>query len=126
MTMKLKIDIYNKRHNPKIEDFIRSRLEMVVGRFHKRLARIEVRVDDENAGKGGVDKVCNIDAKMIPRGKLHVSAHEADIREAILKSIHRLEAVVAKTVDRGHRSEAIRHNHGGVRNLSNYLNEATP
>ena len=121
--MKLTIDIFNKRNNPAIEEYIRNRLELVVGRFHKRLGRIEVRVLDENATKGGVDKTVNIDAALIPRGKLHVHATEAEIHEAILKAVHRLETVVAKAVDRSHRSEAIRHRHGGLRNTNNRMAE---
>lgn len=114
--MNLNIDIHNKRHNPAIDEYVRKRLELVVGRFHKRLGRIEVRLLDENSGKGGVDKTCNIDAALIPRGKLHVHATELDMHEAILKAVHRLETVVAKAVHRGHRSETIRHRGGGLRN----------
>ncbi len=121
--MKLTIDVHNERNNPEIEDFVHSRLEMVVGRFHERLGRIQVRLLDENAHKGGVDKTCNIDAAIVPRGKLHVHASESGIREAILKAIHRLEAVLAKTIDRGHRSDAIRHRQGGLRHLHEQLSE---
>ncbi len=116
--MTLKIDIYNERHNPAIDEFTVNRLELVVGRFHARLGHIEVRLLDENASKGGVDKTCKLDAALIPRGTLHVHATEADMHEAILKAVHRLETVVAKAVDRGHRSDAIRHRQGGLRHDS--------
>ena len=114
----LRINIVSKHHEPVIEEHVRERLEMVVGRFGERLASIEVHLKDENANKGGVDKTCSIDAKLIPRGTLHVHATEREFGEAIRKAIHRLETVVAKTVDRGHHSSQVRHAGGGLRNVA--------
>ena len=113
--MKLNIDLFNKRPNPEIEEYARNRLNLAVGRYHKRLGRIEVRIGDDNARKGGVDKNCSIDAALVPRGRLHVHATESDVHEAILKAARRLETVLSKTVDRGHRGATIRHQKGGLR-----------
>ena len=76
------IRVITKLEDPSIEEFVRQRLEMLVGRFDERLSSIDVRVLDENAAKGGIDKCCSIDARLIPRGTLHVHAKERDIREA--------------------------------------------
>jgi len=121
--MNIDIHIADKQHDATIEQLIHDRLELVVGRFDDRLARIEVRVRDDNAHKGGIDQTCSIDAHLIPRGMLHVQATEQDTQEAIIKAIHRLESVVAKTVDRGHHSSSIRHRQGGLRQETNKLTE---
>ena len=117
------IQVISKLQDPKVEEFARQRLDLLVGRFNDRLSSIDVRVLDENASKGGVDKRCSIDARLIPRGTLHVHAKERDIYEAVLKAIRRLETVVAKSVDRGHQSMSVRHQGGGLRRESNRISQ---
>ena len=116
------VRVINKRHNTQVEEYARGRLDLVVGRFQDRLSSIDVHVRDDNAQKGGLDKTCSIDARLIPRGTLHVQATERDIYEAIVKAVHRLETVIAKTVDRGHRSAAVRHGEGGARHVDRMTN----
>jgi ribosome-associated translation inhibitor RaiA len=112
--MTMQIRIFNKIHNQKLDDYLRRRLELVVGRFEKRIAHIEVHLLDENDSKGGEDKVCTIEVKLIPRGQLHVRAKHEDIYAAAVKAVHRVESVVAKAVDRSHRSSAARHRAGST------------
>ena len=100
------VDIFNRIHNPQLDHFMRERLQMLIGRFPHRVGHIDVNLFDENAGKGGEDKLCTIDVKLIPRGRLHVRAEHSDMYAAALKAIHRAEQVVAKTVDRGHSENA--------------------
>jgi ribosome-associated translation inhibitor RaiA len=121
--MNLDIYINNEPHDD-IEPFIRDRLELVVGRFHDRLSTIEIRIRDNNGSKGGIDKTCSIDAHLVPRGMLHVQATEQEMQQAVIKAIHRLESVVAKTVDRGHQSSSARHSHSGLREVTNKLEES--
>ena len=117
------IRFFNKLQDPQVEEYARERLDMLVGRFNERLSSIDIRVLDENAAKGGIDKCCSIDARLIPRGTLHVHAKERDIYEAVLKAVHRLETVVAKSVDRGHQGMSVRHQGGGLRRESNRVSE---
>jgi ribosome-associated translation inhibitor RaiA len=114
--MSLDVRVINKRHNPRVEGYLRQRLGLAVGRFGMRLSAIDVHLRDNNAQKGAIDKTCSIDAHLMPRGTIHVQATERDIYEAIQRAVHRLETVVSKTVDRGNRSMAIRHAKGGSRN----------
>lgn len=106
------IDVTNKRNNPKLDGYVRDRLDLVVGRFRDRIAHVDVRIIDENDGKGGEDKACSIDIKLAPRGQLHVQARNADVYAAVVKAVHRAETVLAKTVDRGHRGRVVRHRQG--------------
>ena len=107
--MPTRIEVFNKRRNPAVEEFAMDRLRQAIQHFDDRLGHIEVRISDENAKKGGVDKTCHIDAKILPHGAVHVHATAGNVREAIAKAAHRLDRMLAKTVDRKHRSSATRH-----------------
>lgn len=115
--MEMLVNVVNKKKNPRIEDYARDRIDLVVGRFADRISRVDLHVLDENAGKGGEDKVCTIDIKLVPRGQVHVRAKNGNVYAAIVKAIHRAETVIAKAVDRNNRGHEIRHRNGGIRNL---------
>lgn len=119
--MSMIIRVTNALPNSRVEEYANQRIELILGRFESRLSTIDMRIRDANASKGGVDKTCSIDARLIPRGSVHVQATECDVYEAVLKAIRRLETVVAKTVDRGHRSAALRHQQSGLRQQNNEL-----
>ena len=103
------VRVINDRQNPQVEEYARQRLNLIVGRFEERLSSIDIHIRDVKVGKKGIDKSCSIDVCLMPRGKLHVQAKERDVYDAVLKAIHRLETVVCRTVDRGHRAKAGRH-----------------
>lgn len=115
--MSMQVNVINKKNNAKVEAYARDRLELVMGRFADRVSHVDVHVIDENGTKGGCDKTCTIDMKLIPRGQLHVRAKHDDLYSAIAKAIHRAETVVAKAVDKGHRGQEVRHKQGGIRHL---------
>jgi len=115
--MTMQINIHNKRKNTRVDNYVYDRLELVVGRFADRIGHIDVHVFDENGTKGGEDKICTIDIKLTPRGQLHVRAKHLNLYSAIVKAVHRAETVVAKAVDKGHRSQEVRHRNGGMRNM---------
>lgn len=113
----MRVNIHNKKKNPRVDSYVEERLELVVGRFEDRIGHIDVHVLDENGLKGGEDKVCTIDIKLVPRGQLHVRARHNNVYSAIVKAIHRAETVVAKAVDRGHLGLEARHRQTGLRNV---------
>ena len=47
--MALNVRVMNKRHNPEVEEFVRNRLDSMVGRFAQRLSTLDVHLRDENA-----------------------------------------------------------------------------
>ena len=113
--MALEVRVIHVHADSRIEDFARQRLDLVVGRFDERLSSIDVHIRTEGTPKTNQDQTCSIDARLVPRGTIHVHATATDVYEAILKAIHRLETVVAKAVDRGHRGKAVRHARGRMR-----------
>ena len=115
--MALNVRLINQITDADVEEFVRERLDAVLGRFEQRLSTLDIHLRDENAQKSGIDKTCSIDAHLFPRGTVHVHATESDVEKAVNKALERLKTVVAKTVDRGHQSKAIRHGQGGVRHV---------
>jgi ribosome-associated translation inhibitor RaiA len=107
--MTLKVNVVNKKRNPKIETFVLDHLELSIGRFDERILRVNVHIVDESNGKGSEDKICSIDIKLIPRGQLHVRAKQDNIYSAIVKATHRAESVVEKAIEKGHRGHETRH-----------------
>lgn len=110
----MQVRLCNKRNNPKLNAYVHDRLELVIGRFEDRIGHVDIRLLDENDGKGGPDKICTIDIKLNPRGQLHVRAKNADMYAAVVKAVHRAESVLAKTIQRGHRGRDIRHRRGNA------------
>ena len=106
------VQFLSKSPNRELERHARERVELIVGKFHDRIDRVQVQLKEESEGG---KTCCSIDARLIPRGTLHVHATEREAYEAINKAMHRLETVVAKAVDRGHHSAATRHAGGGLR-----------
>lgn len=80
----------------RVEDEIRSKMS----RFEHRLTRVEVHVGDTNAGKGGTDKSCAIEAR--PRGMQPVAATTiADtVERAVSSAITKLTAALDTTFGR--------------------------
>ncbi|XQR90156.1 HPF/RaiA family ribosome-associated protein [Stutzerimonas urumqiensis] len=84
-----------------LEDSIRATLESELERFEDFLTRVEVHINDENAGKSGPqDKRCQIEARMKHHDPLSVT-HKAEsldlaIDGAATKMTHALEHTIGK------------------------------
>ena len=87
---------------PAIEGHIRDQIDQHVGRFLKRLTRIEVHLADENepSRDTGDDKRCLIEARPAGRDPL-VAAHTAgEMYEAIANAVEKLQRVLANRLER--------------------------
>ncbi|MCA9213055.1 MAG: HPF/RaiA family ribosome-associated protein [Planctomycetales bacterium] len=109
-----------------LEAFAEERIDLVLGRFADRIAHFDIHVRAEHSTHGAEEYLCTCDVKLHPRGTIHVHANESSAQNAIIAAVHRAETVLAKTVDRGHRSKAVRHNGGGVRHLNDALDSEDP
>lgn len=114
----LNATIHNPRHNPKVEDFVFEHLELALEKFADRISRLEVSLLDENAGKGGEDKVCTIDVKLGRMGQFHVRAKTDNVYASVVRAIHKADALIGKTLDRNSAKSRVRHHHGGVSNTT--------
>ena len=94
--MKLFVRSSNVPLSQPVRTYIDRRVRMVMGRFGRKIARVSVRVSDVNGPRGGVDKLCRIEARFW--GNLPVVVEDAagDLRQAIDRSIHRMGRAVAR------------------------------
>jgi putative sigma-54 modulation protein len=79
-----------------IRTHIDRRVRMVLGRFGRKIARVSVRISDVNGPRGGVDKLCRIEARFWGSIPVVVEDAAGDLRHAIDRSIHRMGRAVAR------------------------------
>jgi ribosome-associated translation inhibitor RaiA len=116
--MTMVLNISKRVDDDTIETSLRDRLELAVGQFHDRIARIDAVLDSRHGEKRHKSFHCVLDIHLVPSGHLHVQGEGENISQATSQAIHRAEAVIAKAVERSHRGAQIRHNHGGLGHAS--------
>lgn len=81
-------------------DHVRERIMHAVGRFEPRIAAVEVRIQDVNGPRGGMDKQCRILASIPHRAPVIVAEQASGFYEAIDLASHKLKRAVARMIDR--------------------------
>lgn len=107
MTIHVIVSMQNR--DTSLEDHARERVLKAIGRFESRVKDVEVRIREHAADRGEREKGCDIDARLDPRGELHISATSKDAYVAVLKAVRRLDQALAKEIDRLHTHRHIRH-----------------
>ena len=97
------ITIHTDNHIQGREDVAQTVEDMVadaIGDFSEWITRVDVHLSDENAGKGGDDKRCVIDAH--PKGTAHIASHHhsSTVKEAIEGSLEKLMTMLQKIHDK--------------------------
>ena len=75
--MKIDIRSTNVPLSDALRDHTTHRLRFALRAMASRLDRVVVRLVDVNGPKGGPDKVCRMDARLLPAGRLLVEATDA-------------------------------------------------
>jgi len=83
-----------------LESHVRDKLGGVDRRFGDRLTRIEVYLKDVNAGKGGVDTACTMEARPKGLDPLVVEANAEDAYTASHEAARRLERALESRLGR--------------------------
>ncbi|MEX0606795.1 MAG: ribosome-associated translation inhibitor RaiA [Halofilum sp. (in: g-proteobacteria)] len=89
-----------------LDEHIRSKLGRVERVFGDRLTRMEVFLKDVNAGKGGVDQSCTIEAHAAGLEAVAVEATDTDMYKAVGDAAGKLEKAIEHRI--GRKSEARR------------------
>ncbi len=90
----MEIEINNAdgvERSPALEEHVRDRLGRLERRFGDRLTRVRVFLKDVNAAKGGIDKVCTMEARPAGRDPVAVEAQHEDLYAAVREAGNRLE-----------------------------------
>lgn len=83
-----------------LREHIERRVDFALSRYAASIDRVDVRVTDINAAKGGVDKQCRIRASGRPSWQVYVSDTEADLYAAIDRAADRIGHSVGRTLGR--------------------------
>jgi ribosomal subunit interface protein len=88
--------------SPALEDYVRQRVERLERRHGDRLTRVRVFLKDINAGKGGIDKVCTMEARPAGRDPVVVEAQDEDLYVAVRDAEGKLERALDHRLARDH------------------------
>ena len=86
--------------SPALEQHVRERLARLDRRYGERVTRIRVFLKDVNGGKGGIDKVCTMEARPAGLGPIAVEAQDADLYAAVREAEGKLERALDHRMDR--------------------------
>ena len=79
---------------------LERRLEFGLGRFSPRIHRVNVQIVDINGPRGGDDKVCRIEVRLLPTGTLFVADVGPDVYTAIDRATDRIARSVIRAIRR--------------------------
>lgn len=84
----------NVTRSEAIDEHIHDKLAGLDRRFGDRLTRVRVFLKDVNAHKGGVDKVCTMEARPAGAEPIAVEAQDEDVYKSIRDASGKLERAV--------------------------------
>lgn len=90
----MEIEINHARgveRSPALEEHVHARLERLERRFGDRLTRVLVFLKDVNAAKGGIDKVCTMEARPAGYDPVAVEVQHDDLYTAVREAGGKLE-----------------------------------
>lgn len=70
------------------------------GRFAPRIEGVSVLLSDTNGPRGGIDKECQLRARLRPSGALRVAEQDADMYAAIDRASERMARTMARELAR--------------------------
>ncbi len=79
---------------------IERRLRVVLSRFGRKISHVTVRFSDVNGTRGGVDKLCRVEARVWGRLPLAAEGVSDDLRTAAVCAVDRIGRVVERAVAR--------------------------
>jgi len=99
--MKIEIRGTGMKVTGALREHVIRRLRFAVSRFGPRLRRIEVRLDDVNGPRGGIDKRCRVAVGVRSGSAIVVEEADADMYAAISRAADRTGRAVARRIERG-------------------------
>jgi ribosome hibernation promoting factor len=79
---------------------VERRLQFGLGRLSLRILRVTVQIVDLNGPRGGEDKSCRIEVRLLPTGRVFVEDTDADLYAAIDRAVDRVARSVLRAIKR--------------------------
>lgn len=76
--MQLQIIAANAQLSPAMREFVRRRAEMALGRHRHHIDWVVLRLEDLQGPEGGLDKRCQVDARVYGLGTLFAQSTDRD------------------------------------------------
>lgn len=83
-----------------IQAHVESRIKTALGPFKDRLLGVTVRLDDVNAGRGGIDKRCSVVVSIPRHAAVMTEATRANLYTAIDEAVIRVRRSIKRTLKR--------------------------
>ena len=94
---------HNVAGSEQLDEYVRSTVEAVLGRFGEQITRVEVHLSDDNADKSnGDDKRCLIEARPAGMQPVVVTHVAATLDDAVDGAVERLERLLDGTFSKLH------------------------
>ena len=77
--------------SPALDEHIRTKLARVDRHFGEHLTQVRVFLKDVNAGKGGIDKCCHMEARPEGRDPVAVEAMASDAYQVVGDAVDKLD-----------------------------------
>ena len=98
--MKVRIHQGKAGMPPGREEAILERVHFALARLSHRIRTLQIRLDDLNGPRGGVDKRCVMEADLARHGRLVVDVPDEDLLAAVSRAARRMARRVADTFER--------------------------
>lgn len=101
----MRIDIHTSKFalTESLRSYIERRVQFALSWAHHRLPRVQLRLNDINGPKGGLDKVCRIQIPLAGNKPVVIEETQQDMYTAIDRAIDRAARTLSRRVAR-HRS----------------------
>ncbi len=93
-------------HAPKIgtteslSDHIERRMLAALGQYERRINTVAVKIEDVNAGHGGIDKACSVFVRLKRAGMVMAQEVQADMYAAVSLAADKIKHAVGHKLDR--------------------------
>lgn len=83
-----------------LDEHVRRKLARVDRRYGEHVTRVRVYLKDVNAAKGGIDKVCTMEARPAGLDPVAVEAQDVDVRTAVQDAAGKLDRALGHRLGR--------------------------
>ena len=90
----------NRLMSDALREYIERKLELALDRFDHRLDRIQVRLEDVNGPRGGLDKRCRLHVVGLPSWRIHVEGVGDTFYDAVDAAVARARRSVGQLLAR--------------------------
>jgi ribosome-associated translation inhibitor RaiA len=98
--MKIQLRSKQLEMNAKVLAHIERRLQFGLGRLSQRIHRVAVHIGDLNGPRGGEDKTCRIEVRLLPTGSVFADAKDVDLDAAVDRAADRVARSVSRAIKR--------------------------